>query len=271
MKTRNLILLAISLSLCAVALATRVPVVSAAEAAAPDADDLIAQTKLALEPTRRSVRDIEMVVRGADGSEVRWTARQARREVDGGQGIVTALLDPPSVHGFALLARKGKDGSDRLWMYVPPVRRVRELVGVDRFQPFLGSEFSLGELASFDVTDRSYEHAGEEQIDGVKAYKIVERLSEPTPYSRIETWISADRHLPLVRRYYDRAGDLWKVAHFQDVALIDDVPTVLHVTMKDEQAGGESELRISEVRYDADVPAGVFEPAALARAAELLK
>jgi len=270
MKTRTMLFFLVSLSLAGLVLAgpgTR----QAAAATDNTATQIVADMKRALEPDRASIRTIEMVIRGADGAEVRWSARQARRDIDGGHGIVTALVDPESVRGFALLARRAKDGKETLWMYAPLVRRVRRLVGIDRFQAFLGSDFSIGELASFDVIDRNYELAGEEKIDGIAAHKIVERLAEPTPYSKIETWVSVDRHLPIVRRYYDRAGELWKVARFDDVAVIDGVPTVLHATIKDEQAGGSSEMKVSEVKYDSEVSEKLFDPAELANAAALMK
>jgi hypothetical protein len=270
MKTRMTLLFLASFSLAGLVLG-EARILQATEPTDKTAAQIIADMKRALEPDRASIRTIEMVIRGPDGADVRWSARQARRYIDGSHGIVTALVGPESVRGFALLALRGKDSKETLWMYAPLVRRVRRLVGIDRFQPFLGSDFSIGELASFDVVDRNYELAGEEEIDGVAAHKIVERVAEPTPYSRIETWVSVDRHLPILRRYYDRAGELWKVARFDDVAVIDGVPTVLHATTKDEQAGGSSEMKVSEVKYDSEVSAKLFEPAELGNAAALMK
>jgi len=271
MKARRIGLVITGFAAIVVASVVIAPQVRAVDETSHDANAIVADMKRALEPERRSIRAIEMVVRGPGGNEVRWSARQARREVGDGHGIVTALVGPESVAGFALLALRDKDGKEKLWMYAPPVRRIRQLVGVDRFQPFLGSDFSWGELASFEIVDRNFEHAGDEEIDGVAAHKIVERLAEPTPYSRIETWVSVDRHFPLLRRYYDRAGELWKVARFDDVMVIDDVPTVLHATVKDEQAGGSSVMKVSEVKYDAEVPEKLFDPAELGNAATLLK
>jgi hypothetical protein len=271
MKTRSALILVTSIPFLVLALVAGRPAARAADEPALDAAKIVADMKRALEPERPSIRAIEMVIRGPDGAEVHWTARQARRDLDGGHGIVTALVGPEPVSGFALLALRDKDRKETLWMYAPFVRRVRELVGIDRFQSFLGSDFSIGAIASFDVVDRTFELSGDDEIDGVVAHKIVEHLAEPTPYSRIETWVSADRHLPILRRYYDRAGVLWKVARFEDVTVINGVPTVLRATIKDEQVGGSSEMTISEVRYDAEVSEKLFVPAELGNAATLMK
>lgn len=273
MRTKKSLIIAATLCLFAISFAAAEPAEKIVENSqrAHETEKIVADMTRALEPERRSLRTIEIVVRGPDGAEVSWSARQARRALQGGQGIITALLVPESVRGFAWLAKRDADGIEKIWMYMPPVRRVREMVGVDRFQSFLGSDFSLGDLALFETAERQYEHVGDEKIDSVLAHKVVERLQEPTPYARIETWVSIDRHFPIVRKYYDRGGELWKVATFSEVTVIDGVPTVLRATIKDVQAGGESELRVSEVQYDAEVAEKLFDPSALASAAAAME
>lgn len=85
---------------------------------------------------------------------------------------------------------------------------------------------------------------------------------------RVVTWIAADSFLPLERDDYDAADALWKVERFEDITVIGGVPTPLAIVMEDKQAGTSSELRVSSVRYDAQVPDGLFDPANLPKAAD---
>ncbi|NOT55512.1 MAG: outer membrane lipoprotein-sorting protein [Deltaproteobacteria bacterium] len=74
--------------------------------------------------------------------------------------------------------------------------------------------------------------------------------------------------LPLKREYYDPAGALWKVETFEKITVIDGIPTLLLVRMADVRAGFTSELRVSEVRYNTDLPDSLFDPTQLAGAAD---
>jgi hypothetical protein len=79
-------------------------------------------------------------------------------------------------------------------------------------------------------------------------------------YSRVVTWVAADSLLPLQRDYYDVAGALWKTELFEQVSVIDGVPTPLRIRMNDVQAGTSTEINVSEVRYGVDIPDAVFDP-----------
>jgi hypothetical protein len=66
--------------------------------------------------------------------------------------------------------------------------------------------------------------------------------------------------LPLRRDFYNQEGTLWKTERFQEVAVIDGTPTALRVGMEDKLTDSSSEMRLSEVRYDAPVPDELFDP-----------
>jgi hypothetical protein len=76
-------------------------------------------------------------------------------------------------------------------------------------------------------------------------------------------WIGEGTMLPLERDYYDPAGMLWKTETFDSVTTIDGVPTILHVQMKDLEGKTSTDLNVSSVKYDVEVPDSVFDPGQL--------
>jgi Outer membrane lipoprotein-sorting protein len=68
------------------------------------------------------------------------------------------------------------------------------------------------------------------------------------------------------RDYYDVAGNLWKTETFEE-ATIDGVPTPIRIQMKDLQGKSSTELHVTDVRYNVDVPDALFDPLKLSIAA----
>jgi hypothetical protein len=72
--------------------------------------------------------------------------------------------------------------------------------------------------------------------------------------------------LPIQRDYYDVAGTLWKTETFEE-ASIDGVPTPIRIQMKDLQGKSSTEIRVSDVRYNVEIPDAMFDPVKLPTAA----
>jgi outer membrane lipoprotein-sorting protein len=233
----------------------------------PDAQTILQRMKAALEPERPSTRTLVVAVRAADGFTAEWTARQARKRLADGNRILTVILAPDDVKGVGLLIREQKDRPDEQWMYLPAIRRVRKLVAIDAQESFLGSDFTLADLGFVNLRDRKFSSLGEESVAGTPAYKVQEVLAGPHYYySRIVSWVAKDTMLPLRRDYYDAANHLWKTELYQDTAVINGVPTVLRIRMEDHFQGTSTELRVSDVRYDATIPDELFDPQKLREA-----
>ena len=140
---------------------------------------------------------------------------------------------------------------------------------VEGFRAFLESDFTLADLGFVSLRSH-YKLLGEEGRGGPRAYKIQEMPGAPQAkwyYSRILAWIAADSHLPLERDFYDPSNTLWKVETFEQVTDIDGVLTPLRLRMEDKEQGGSTEIDVSEVRYDIDIPDSLFDPAHLREAA----
>jgi hypothetical protein len=234
----------------------------------PDVQTIVQRMKAALEPERSNTRDIVMVTR-TGGESVQWTARQARKKLGDGKRMLTVLLAPTDVKGFALLTweRRDKD-ADAQWLYLPFLRRVREILPVATFESFLGTDFTTSDLGFINLRHRKFSLLAEEKLGNEQTYKIQEVLDDPRYYSRIVTWVAANSMLPLRRDYYDVGNTLWKTEVYEDVKSIDGVPTPLHIRMEDKQTGASTELQVSNVRYDAEIPDSLFDPQRLPEVAK---
>jgi hypothetical protein len=237
---------------------------SSAAAAEPEVGDILRRMKAAMEPPRPSLRTIDVVLTDETGARTEWLARQARRPAADGNRIVTVMLQPKEIKGSAVLIQERDNGPDVQWVYLPAVRRVRKLIPVGQFQPFLGTDFTYADLGFIPLDDRSMRILGtEDRSGGGTAYKVERIPRNEWYYSRIVDWISADTLLPLQRDYYSPAGDLWKQQYFETVSVIEGVPTPLAIRIVNRAEGGGTELRIRDLDYDSKLPDDLFEPASL--------
>jgi hypothetical protein len=236
-------------------------------AAPPDVLSIVKQMKGVFEPARPSTRKIVISVK-AGNEKVQWVAAEGRKELPDGKRMVVALLAPKSLRGAAYLIEEPRNKPALLWVYLPALLRLRELLPVDAYEHFLGTDFTYADLG-FVRLHENYKLLGEEEHDGVRAYKVEEQVpKERAYYSRLITWVATDSMLPLERDYYDVAGRLWKRELFDEVSVIDGIPTPLRIRMQDLQAKTSTELDVSEVRYDVDIPDSVFDPEHLPELAE---
>jgi hypothetical protein len=243
----------------------------ASAATPPDVGKLVRRMKVALEPARPSVRKLTITISAQDGEATRWVVGQARKQLKDGSRILTVILAPPDQKGTAFLMLEGRSGTSGVEqaVYIPAVRRVRTLLPVEGFRAFLESDFTLADLG-FVSLRATYRLLGVESHKGVRAYKIQEVPGASQAkwyYSRIVTWIAADSSLPLERDFYDPSGTLWKVETFEQVTDINGIPTILRLRMEDREEKQSSEINVSEVRYDVDLPDNLFERTNLPRAA----
>ena len=68
------------------------------------------------------------------------------------------------------------------------------------------------------------------------------------------------------RDLYDPAKQLWKVERWEQISVVDGVPTALRVSMEDRLAKTRTDIDVSAVRYDVPLPEGLLEPAQLPKA-----
>jgi len=247
------------------ALALVVGLVRAGAAADPDANELVARMKTAMEPAASSVRQIDLSISGEDGGTTKWSVAQARKVIDGQGRILNVLLAPATQRGIASLMVDSDPAETLLW--VPSIRRVRTLFPRDGYEAFLGSDFTYFDVGFVRRQDK-YTYLGAEERNGRKAWRIQQVPQSSWYYSQVVSWIDQEHLLPIERDFYSPAGDLWKVQTFDNVVTIDGQPAALRITMDDKQTSGKSVMNVSNLRFGVELPDSIFERRGLARAAE---
>ena len=236
-----------------------------AVAESPSGMVCVTKMKDAFEPARSSLRRVVVSTTDQYGEKVQFIAGQAYKTFPDGKRMILVMLEADGAKGITYLFWDRKNRIDK-WVYLPYIRRVREIKGTQAYDSFLGTEFTVSDIGLIPIPEACElvevtEHAG------VKAYKVEEKVLGGLYYSRITTWITTDSFLPLQRDYYDIAGQLWKSAFFKEVTTIDKVPTPLLIEMKDLQSGNVTEFKISNVVYDATIPDEFFDPKQLSKVA----
>jgi len=231
----------------------------------PDAASVVRQMKEVLEPEGPSLRRIDLTVKNrsdyTEGYEtVEKVAALAVKNFPDGKRMLFVMLGPDDVKGMAFLIQERRDQTDVMWAYLPAIRRVREIKPIDQYEHFLDTDFTYADLG-FIKLHGHYKLLGEEEHNGVRSYKIQEKVPQDLLYySKIITWVAADSMLPVERDFYDPAGGLMKREVFQDAILVDGVPTALRMVMKDVEQDTSTELNTREVDYDTPLPDKLFDP-----------
>lgn len=240
-----------------------VPVLPVLAAPEPEATDVAMWSRQALHPDRASTRTLEIQVRAADGTAATWIARQARKIVAGRPSLLTVLVGPESVAGIAILAEAYDESMEALWVYIPPVNRVRRIVYEGRNENFLGTDLSVEDFGFGDVHSSHLTLLGQIENDGQMTYALRDVPTDTSGYSRIVTFVAAQTFLPMRREYYDAAGTLWKTQRYENVAVIDGIATPLRMSVVNNQLGGSTEVIVRDVNYAARLDDSLFSPSAL--------
>ena len=247
---------------------------SAVAATAPDAARLLAEMQGALAPAKPQIARVHVTTKENDSMDERdaWDALVVRRRFDDGPRTAIAMTRPDDAHGTVILTAPLDDNAGRgLWVYEPAERRTRELTPLEPDQHFLLTDFNYADLALATFPLQGSKVLGEVHLDGRAAWKVeaVPASTRQAPYSRIVSWVAEDTKLPLRREYYDRAGRLWKVLSYRG-AIVDSVPTILDVRLRDAQSGATSTWEVRALSYEdpGHVARTAFEPERLGSLSE---
>jgi hypothetical protein len=226
----------------------------------PDVNTIIKKVKSSWDIRPVSFK-VNIIVKDGERITGEMVAGAAHKSYPGGRKLLIVILEPESMKGVSYLLNSSDTKASEQWMYFPYLDRVRKIDGASNYESFLSTDFTYSDLALIDSQSEKFNYIGEEEINGIKAYKI-ESISKSANYyySKIIYFIAKDTLQVIRRDYYSPNNSLWKRKLYENYAVINGLTIPLRIRVKDLQHNTSTELNISEVDADITLADDIFVP-----------
>ena len=173
---------------------------------------------------------------------------------------------PPQVQGIGFLQWVAPQEPDRQWLYLPALKRTRQISGGARSESFAGTDFSYEDLAVMaDVLEWSDDKAhavlvGSETIDG-HASDVIEltpTAAAEVSYAKVRLWLGRDDQVVRKYEFVDDRGQLAKTLLLTDVRDVAGIPAAHHFEMRNERSGSHTAVELVDLRYNTGLDDEVF-------------
>jgi outer membrane lipoprotein-sorting protein len=229
-------------------------------AAAPTARELLDQTRQ-LDTTRKWTDRVQRVklhiFDRLGGERSRELVISSRKYPEDCSRAIMFFLSPPEVKGVGFLQWADPHGKDQQWLYLPELKRVRQISAGAKHESFMGTDFSYDDLGIIgDITDWTDRDARatllrDEALDNRNCH-VIEFIptGKTLTYGRLLTWLTADDLVIVKFEMYDSTGRLEKRLVLSDIRNVGRIPTAFRMDMKNEQRGSHTLVELSEIKYD---------------------
>jgi len=179
--------------------------------------------------------------------------------------LLVVYLAPELVSGTMFLTWTPEEGDSRIWLYLPALGLVKELVseGARRQEFVSGSGITYEDLAEgFRYKDEyTPELVGEEEVKGMPAYVLLLTPKEglDVDWRGIKLWVHGKEFAVIRTEFYDEEGELAKTMEGDDF-FTDSMGFIPHViTLTDLDSGDTSVITVLE-REARAIPGDYFNP-----------
>nr|WP_320049332.1 outer membrane lipoprotein-sorting protein [uncultured Desulfuromonas sp.] len=227
-------------------------------ACALTADEIIDQANQASYYAGKDGRATVKMTITAKGGDVRMREFTQLRynEENGDQKFYTYFKAPADVNKMAYLVWKNIGRDDDRWLWLPALNLKKRIAPGDKRTSFVGSDFLYE-----DVSGRSPEedvHTLTEETD--RFYRIDNVPKDPgsVEFSHYVVDIDKTTFLPMIAKYYDHSGKLYREVEALTVVEIQGFPTVTVSEARDLVSGSVTRNAFSEVQYDIGLNSLIF-------------
>ncbi len=201
----------------------------------------------------------KMVLKSQNGLERDMTLE--RKPTKEGDATYLEVTAPDNLKDTRFLFFERGPAGTTQYMYIPFMKRTIQIRDEARKQPFLGSEFYVSDLILPDLEAFKYTVVGQETVGGRACTLVQSEPKSPGPdemYSKLVLAIDPKDSLIVRTQFYDPKGKLLKVWSIDKFEKVDSYWTPLRQTVANVQENTQSDLTLTEVKYNAEVPDSVF-------------
>jgi outer membrane lipoprotein-sorting protein len=224
----------------------------------------------ALDDTTRRWTDrtqrMTLIVTGAGGAERRRELSVYTKRYPGDEEkAITFIAAPAEVRGVGFLQWSHKGRDDEQWLYLPELKRTRQIAARLRDENFVGTDFTFRDLdilinlLRWSEAEAATKLSGEDTVGGSPCHTIELRpAQEGMPYSRIVLWMDRDKLTPRKLDFYDQEGTRAKSLTLEDVRDLGAIPTPHRLEMQNLKKGSRTVVDLVEVKYDTGLSDDLF-------------
>ncbi len=148
----------------------------------------------------------------AAGKSKEQVLSTSSKEIEGRTHSLARFIQPAGVAGVTLLTIEGKtaDEGNAISLYLPKVKRVRQVAKSQRGQSFMDTDFSYADLGGTGGKDEDAKRKPDEKVDGRDCFVITGDAEKDSPYGNVTVWVDQETYVPLRADYADKDGKPFK-------------------------------------------------------------
>ena len=204
---------------------------------------------------------IKMKVVESNGSSKERELEIKRKSGDKHQ-ILVRLKAPSDVSGIAVLSVV-KGTSEDQWLYMPSQKKARRVVGGNKSQKILDTEFSVEDFSASTYAKFQNKVLKEERAPSAAVAVIESTGKGDASYSKILTWVDLANYQIQKSEYYDKEGKLLKTMVFRDYKKFGNVSRAQTVEVRNMQNQRSTILKIAGLKINAGLSDSEFTQNAL--------
>ncbi len=231
---------------------------STTSAGATDVTTVLGRMREALEPGKDMRANVVFTIANGRGESVEWAGRFYRR--GGSDPRMRLVFDSPlDLRGTDITVLRASDGVSHTRIYLPAIRRVRDVTADMRGESFLGTDFNYEDIGLYQIDYQQHRLLDDDEIAGRTCHRVESVPDRGWWYGKIVRCIDAKDYIPRRTEYYDRSGVLWKVRTFDQIKTIHGYPTWTRLSMETVPTGTSTTITLKDVEYDTGLSPYLFE------------
>ncbi len=177
---------------------------------------------------------------------------------------VIRIESPASESGTAFLSYSyARERDDDQWLYLPSLRRTRQIANEKRTGAFLGSDFTYADMERFSINNYELVFLGKGEILGREVLKIQaipknENIMKKVGYAKRVLWVDPELSMILKELNYDMNSLPLKEISTLDVKVVASIATPALIRAKNLQEGSYTDLELQNISYNVGLGESMF-------------
>lgn len=181
------------------------------------------------------------------------------------QDVSIRFLSPADIKDTGLLTKDKPGDNSQQWVFLPTLKRSREISSSRKGGRFVGSDYFFQDLQDREVDQDNHTYKGTGEVNGQKAHILMSKAKDESSsvYGARLQWIHTKNLIPLKVIFYDKSNKKWKQLVVHKMEKKQGYWTVMDSTMTDLKNNGSTRLTVEKIKYDVGIPETQFNKQSL--------